>query len=799
MAEIEAKAEWSDAEKWAWARIVEGEVADFSAAYGELEPRSGEGWTAQRSLRPAFLGTILFDKAWHDHIPVSGIRIVGARWAGPLILTHGTVNRPLVLDRCRFEGRVDLTGCRFAWRLSFQRSAFCAAEEGPSLIFDQVSAARGDFCRSYFGNGARGEDSVFATTLDFTGTGFEGALALKGAHVGSLLLLDASATDLDFRDLEADGNVNLRGAGIAGTMDMSSSIVGQELELGANKERQASFAKEIRLFNTVVKGSVTFVGASAGGPVNMNGIDIQRNLFMRAPLDIDEEKCPTIFAKGVDLTAARINGTIDMSGARFGGLLSLNMALVGGAVFATRAHFSDEIDCVSLQASGSVNFNGALVRRLLNLADAQIGHLNLRDLEGRRILCRRVTVDNAVIQGQFVFAGTCVGPMSLNALRVRDGVFVRDFSADQSSPPRLWSKVDLSFASLQGHCELDGAVFAGSLSLTHAKVERNLWMKIDLRSPLNLSSSDISGHLTLSTTTDAFVDMGDIHVGQDLFLYGEYRTPVKLSQARIDRMLDVQAELAMLDLSGAVIGGEARIPLPQPRPSAGPHDPKVRLDLRDAKVGSLQIRDQPPFARPSGWPEEGSVQLDGFTVDRLGGYGVVDQEEMAAKPAQWFRRWLALDHPYSPQPYEHLTAVLRQGGQAEKANSILWYGRERARAASTGLRWLGLTLLKGSIGYGIGYRYFYALGWALLLTAVGVGVLVLSGSADHAPLLQPLWQKIFYSFDQLLPIIELNGEFSKITLKGWSQAYFYCHKLIGFLLGTFIAAGIAGLTQKSRS
>src|SRR5687768_11006044 len=231
--EIEAKAEWADAEKWAWGRIAEGEVADFSAAYGELEPRSRDGWTAQRSLRPAFLSTIPFDRAWHDHIPVSGIRIVGARWTGPLILTQGTVNRPLVLDRCRFEGGVDLTGCRFAWRLSFQRSAFCAADGGPSLIFDQVSAARGDLCRSYFGNGARGEDSVFATTLDFTGAEFEGPLDLKGAHVGSLHLMEASATDLDFRDFEADGNVNLRGARVAGTMDMSSGIVGQEFELGA--------------------------------------------------------------------------------------------------------------------------------------------------------------------------------------------------------------------------------------------------------------------------------------------------------------------------------------------------------------------------------------------------------------------------------------------------------------------------------------------------------------------------------------------------------------------------------------
>jgi uncharacterized protein YjbI with pentapeptide repeats len=795
--EIGEKAEWSEAEKWAWSRIAEDEVADFSTAYGQLEPREAQGWSALRTLGSAFLRTILLDEDWARRLPVGGVRIAGVRWTGPLVLSHGMVNRPLILDRCRFEGAVDLTGCRFDRRISFQRSAFCG-EGGPGLVFDQMCAARGDLCGSYFANGARGEDSVFTAMLDFTGAEFGGELLLRNARLGSLLLEHAATRDLNFLDLEVDRDVNLRGARVAGTLELRCSIVGQDLELGASAERPATFDGEIKLVNAVIKGSLSFVGATVNGAAEMNGIEVQRNLFMRSPLDIDEEKGTTFFKKELDLTGARITGFIEMSAAWFGGPVSLNSARVGGTFHATQAYFADHLDFMSLRLDGSINFNGAIIRKSLDLSDAHVRrHLNLVWTH-RRLLCRRLVLTNAAIDGNFIFVGVCVGPVQLIGMRVGDSIFMRKSREQGQSPPLFRGPVNLSFSSAGNLVDLDGAEFAGRLDLSYIKVQRDLRMGVTVEGPLTLASGDIGGTLDLSTVTGAGVDMSDLHVGQDLFLRGIYRSGVKLWQARIDRMLDVEAELATLDLSGAVIGGEARIPLP--RPSVGEDDPKVRLDLRDAKAGSLQIRNQLPNSpRPYGWPEVGSVHLDGFTVDRLGGYGVIDEEEMAWKPAYWFRRWLALDHPYSPQPYEHLTAVLRQAGQTEKANSILWYGRERARAASTGLRWLGLTLLKGSIGYGIGYRYFYALGWALLFTLIGVVVLFESGNASHSALLRPLWQKLFFSFDQLLPIIELNDEFSKVALKGWSQAYFYFHKLIGFLLGTFIAAGVAGLTQKSRS
>jgi len=52
-----------------------------------------------------------------------------------------------------------------------------------------------------------------------------------------------------------------------------------------------------------------------------------------------------------------------------------------------------------------------------------------------------------------------------------------------------------------------------------------------------------------------------------------------------------------------------------------------------------------------------------------------------------------------------------------------------------------------------------------------------------------------YSFDMLLPIIELRDAHYAIDLKGWPRYYFYAHKIAGFVLASFLMAGISGLTK----
>ena len=110
------------------------------------------------------------------------------------------------------------------------------------------------------------------------------------------------------------------------------------------------------------------------------------------------------------------------------------------------------------------------------------------------------------------------------------------------------------------------------------------------------------------------------------------------------------------------------------------------------------------------------------------------------------------------------------------------------------LRWLGFSLLKWTIGYGLGPRYFRALAWVIVLTILGASVLHFSGQPSYG-LTAGLPARLFYSLDQLLPIVEFE-KYDKVLLRGWVAYYFYAQKLAGWVLGSFLVAGLAGLTQK---
>ena len=54
---------------------------------------------------------------------------------------------------------------------------------------------------------------------------------------------------------------------------------------------------------------------------------------------------------------------------------------------------------------------------------------------------------------------------------------------------------------------------------------------------------------------------------------------------------------------------------------------------------------------------------------------------------------------------------------------------------------------------------------------------------------------LWYSLDMLLPIIELDKSHYGIPLEGWVRVYFYVHKIFGYVLASFLIAGLLGLTK----
>lgn len=348
--------------------------------------------------------------------------------------------------------------------------------------------------------------------------------------------------------------------------------------------------------------------------------------------------------------------------------------------------------------------------------------------------------------------------------------------------------VDLRGADVKYSLEMDGSTFEGIVILNNARVY-NLFMRgsASFKKDINLIGARVGGTLDMkSSSFEGEVEMDDFTLGSNLIMNeATFTGEVRLRAAEIGGLIDLSDSIFnKLNLSGTHIAGELWL-----YSSDGPTRwlDGGELILRNTRVTTFQdgILD-----KEDAWPA--AIQLAGFSYDRLGGsLGSAREADMLARDSDWYINWLARDPGYSPQPYEQLAAVFRASGYPSKANDILYAGRERERKNAIGAFRLGLEALKLTIGYGLGKRYFRALWWVAGLVALGMVVLRISGEGIR----NRMPYGFAFSLDHLLPVIHLRKYHFDITLHGWARYYFYVHKLMGYVLASFLIAGMAGLTQ----
>lgn len=166
---------------------------------------------------------------------------------------------------------------------------------------------------------------------------------------------------------------------------------------------------------------------------------------------------------------------------------------------------------------------------------------------------------------------------------------------------------------------------------------------------------------------------------------------------------------------------------------------------------------------------------------------------MIGRPVEWFDNWLGKQEFYTAAPYEQLAGGLRNEGRPDTADEVLYAGKERERAQSPLLRYIQLTASKWFIGYG--YHLFRSVYWALGFLVAGVLALRASGEGRKISRHYNIVYGTAYSFDLLLPIIRLREKHYQIDLHGWVRYYFYVHRIMGYVLVSFLIAGISGLTK----
>jgi hypothetical protein len=334
-----------------------------------------------------------------------------------------------------------------------------------------------------------------------------------------------------------------------------------------------------------------------------------------------------------------------------------------------------------------------------------------------------------------------------------------------------FTEVDLVGARVGSDLDMRQSRFKGALRMNGLKTRELVLSKAIFEKEVKLDSCHVESHVFIQFATfsaSAPIILNFAFIGANLDLSGSTLSSVTLVGANI---------------RGSLLLGQQH----QQDDTAYPTmwQTGAKLVLNDATVGALQDLE-------SAWPSD--LELEGFTYGRLGSLGTDTTTNLAMRDISWLTGWLAKQKKFSPTPYEQLATALVNAGHREKANEILYAGRERERSKTKlpGRKKFWLTLQKIFIGYG--YRLQYSLYWVLGFVILGVLVLRLFRQAPAIGLLD----EVFYSIDTLLPIIDLDERYSKILLDGWARYYFYIHKMIGYVLAFFIIAGLTGLTKRTK-
>jgi hypothetical protein len=329
----------------------------------------------------------------------------------------------------------------------------------------------------------------------------------------------------------------------------------------------------------------------------------------------------------------------------------------------------------------------------------------------------------------------------------------------------------LADATLTGDLLMDGVQIGGDLAMFDGEYQAVELERAHIAGVFNLRGSKVGGQL------DCYAS----EIGSRFDLRGgaEFAHSITCSFSKLGEVDLAGGKFQdNVDMTGAQINGELRMG------SAGEARTqwaeRSTLYLRNATADAIQDL-------PDAWPTQ--IDLSGFAYRNPGGRNATQQAPMADRPVSWFVNWLDKQDPYAPAPYEQLATVLRSQGRPGAADDILYAGKERERAQATFLRRAGLTTIKVLIGYG--YHLERAVVWVAAFILTGIAVLRFSGQGPRNQM--PFG--IAYSFDMLLPIIRLREKHYQIDLEGWPRYYFYFHKIMGYVLASFLIVGLAGLTK----
>jgi hypothetical protein len=341
---VPPKADWSDAEKWAWDQICRGEVADFGARDRDLDVQSVAGWDATRLISPRFVTDVL-EEPYASVISRGGLRLANAFAPDQWDLSSAVVPFQIRCFACRFESGLVADDTELHGALDLDGSSF------GSTVELRGASVRDD--------------------LDLSnGTTITGPLNADDLSVGGNLFLNDRSTFAD---------ISLLGAAITGDLDLEAgttitgTLTADGLSVGGNAFlRGSSKFNDIRLMNATiakdldVSDHTTVTGTIMADRLNVGAIRLDSGSSF----------------KGVSLVGAKIAGDLDASnGTTIAGTFDGDRLSAGGSFLLFKSKFA-EVDVSAaefgrdLDASDHVTLTGPLVADDLGATNVFLGNVS---------------------------------------------------------------------------------------------------------------------------------------------------------------------------------------------------------------------------------------------------------------------------------------------------------------------------------------------------------------------------------------------------------------------------------------
>lgn len=578
----------------------------------------------------------------------------------------------------------------------------------------------------------------FERTLSFVGSVFRGSFNLRNVRIGQDLLLN----DATFKSrallvgAQAEGSLFADRSNFQAELNLERLNLGQLLLL-----RDATFEGNVRLYGAEIAGALEVDRSTFQAGLNMEGLELGGALLLRDATLMGDARLYHARIRALESDRSTFHAGLDMEGLEAEKTLSMQSAT-----------FKGNVTLLGAQIGGPILADHSAFQAELNMARLD---LRLPLMLRNGTFGSEVRLYDAGVGALVAYGSTFLGGTDMRGLKVEHAIDLRDAT--------FAGNLSLDGAQISGDLDVEDSTFQADVSMTSAVIRKSLW----------LGRADFSGNVVLYGAAIG----GDVDMRYATFA-------------------------GLVDATGTAIAGELSLGS-SPGSSTGrpPWRKDAGLVLRNAHVGAIQdLPDSDSMdSHLNAWPARGKLELDGFSYERLGGWvapsASADDSGMIRRPSSWYIDWLARDTSYTPHPYQQLATLFREVGANGKANDILYAGRERERSETSGLGWLGLSLLKWTIGYGIGFGYFLVLWWVIGLTLVGA--IILWTNQTTVKKTKRFDWCVWASFDWMLPLIELDRAHTDFICNQprWRLNWFYFQAITGYVLAAFIGAGVAGLTQ----